>query len=178
MHDYQESVSWVFVSVCTKKVWLPDRQTHGQTDAGQIYPYVPICFAGDPKNTQQFDLYCVHKVTSIFFFLLWPWTLTSRINRVYPLILGSICAKFYRNTSVWSLMCSHGYFQFCLLHSRPLPPKSIGMVNMSDKYDEDAHNSLVSNMFTRSNFSETMGTSSLTKFIKIHQAILERKLKM
>ena len=31
----------------TKKVWLPDRHTDGQTDAGQSDPYVPLCFAGD-----------------------------------------------------------------------------------------------------------------------------------
>ena len=39
------------VCVTTKKVWLPDRQTHrrtdGQTDAGQSDPYVPLCFVGD-----------------------------------------------------------------------------------------------------------------------------------
>ena len=42
MRDYQESVT-------TKKVWLPNRQTDGQTDAGQSDPYVPLCFAGDTK---------------------------------------------------------------------------------------------------------------------------------
>ena len=35
MHDYQESVT--------------TGQTDGQTDAGQSYPYVPLCFAGDTK---------------------------------------------------------------------------------------------------------------------------------
>ena len=39
-HDYQESVT--------------TRQTHGQTDAGQSDPYVPLCFAGDTKR-----LYCI-----------------------------------------------------------------------------------------------------------------------
>ena len=29
------------------KVWLLDRKTHGQTDAGQSDPYVPLCFTGD-----------------------------------------------------------------------------------------------------------------------------------
>ena len=37
MHDFQ-------------KVWLLDRQTDGQTDAGQSDPYVPLCFAGDTKT--------------------------------------------------------------------------------------------------------------------------------
>ena len=37
------------LSLTTKKVWLPYRQTDGQTDAGQNYPYVPLYFAGDTK---------------------------------------------------------------------------------------------------------------------------------
>ena len=46
--------------VTTKKVWLPDRQTHGQTDGQedprQSDPYVPLCFAGDTKsNIRIFD---------------------------------------------------------------------------------------------------------------------------
>ena len=28
-------------------MWLPDRHTHRETDAGQSDPYVPLCFAGD-----------------------------------------------------------------------------------------------------------------------------------
>ena len=31
-------------------MWLPFSQTHGQTDAGQSDPFVPICFAGDTKR--------------------------------------------------------------------------------------------------------------------------------
>ena len=60
-------------------------------------------------STQQLSLYCVHKLISIC--PLWPWPLTSKINRVYPLI----------------------------------------MVNMSSKFDEEAHSGLVSIVFTRSN---------------------------
>ena len=37
MRDYKESVT--------------TGHTHGQTDAGQSDPYVPICFAGDTKRT-------------------------------------------------------------------------------------------------------------------------------
>ena len=37
MDDYQESVT------------TGQTQTHGQEDAGQSDPYVPLCFAGDTK---------------------------------------------------------------------------------------------------------------------------------
>ena len=37
LRDYQENVS-----TC---------KTHGQTDARQSYPYVPLCFAGDTETT-------------------------------------------------------------------------------------------------------------------------------
>ena len=42
IHDYQESVT----------TGQTDRPTDGQTDAGQSDPYVPLCFAGDPKTTR------------------------------------------------------------------------------------------------------------------------------
>ena len=43
MRDYQESVT--------------TGQTHRRTDAGQIDPYVPLCFAGDTiKVTQNKEL--------------------------------------------------------------------------------------------------------------------------
>ena len=42
-------------------MWLPgrhiDRQTDGQTDAGQSDPYVSLCFAGDTKIAN-FELCC------------------------------------------------------------------------------------------------------------------------
>ena len=40
MRDYQESVT----------TGQTHTHTHGQTDAGQSDPYVPLCFAGDTKN--------------------------------------------------------------------------------------------------------------------------------
>ena len=40
MHDYQESVT----------IEQTNRQTDGETDAGQSEPYVPLCFAGDTKK--------------------------------------------------------------------------------------------------------------------------------
>ena len=43
MRDYQESVT----------TGQTDRQTDGQTDAGQSDPYVPLCFAGDTKRTHR-----------------------------------------------------------------------------------------------------------------------------
>ena len=42
LRDYQESVN--------------TGQTHGQTDAGQSDPYVPLCFAGDTKTNYMFYL--------------------------------------------------------------------------------------------------------------------------
>ena len=46
MRDYQESLT----TGQTHKTNITDRQTHGQTDAGQRDPYVPLCFAGDIKT--------------------------------------------------------------------------------------------------------------------------------
>ena len=45
--------------VTTKKVWLPDRRTDRQTEAGQSDPYVPLCFAGDTKMRVKFSMYTV-----------------------------------------------------------------------------------------------------------------------
>ena len=42
MRDYQESVTTV----------QTQRRTDRQTDAGQSDPYVPVCFAGDTKNSR------------------------------------------------------------------------------------------------------------------------------
>ena len=39
-------------SQTTMKVcdYRTDKQTHGRTEAGQSYPYVPLCFAGDTST--------------------------------------------------------------------------------------------------------------------------------
>ena len=34
-------------------LYQTDTQTDGHTDAGQSYPYVPLCFAGDTTTTLQ-----------------------------------------------------------------------------------------------------------------------------
>ena len=48
LHDYQESVTTGQMG--TQTDGRTDRRTGGQTDAGQIDPYVPLCFAGDTKT--------------------------------------------------------------------------------------------------------------------------------
>ena len=48
MRDYQESVTTGQTDRHTDR--QTDRRTDGQTDAGQSYPYVPLCFAGDTKT--------------------------------------------------------------------------------------------------------------------------------
>ena len=51
MRDYQESVTTGQTHTRT------DRQTDGQTDAGQSDPYVPLCFAGDTKTNEKYAIH-------------------------------------------------------------------------------------------------------------------------
>ena len=48
------------------------------------------------RSTQWFSLYLVHKLKNAYFHLcqLWPWPLTSKINRVHPLVIVNMYAKF------------------------------------------------------------------------------------
>ena len=54
MRDYQESVT--------------TGQTHGQTDAGQSDPYVPLCFAGNTKTNSTTTKYLLGGVGIILAF--------------------------------------------------------------------------------------------------------------
>ena len=83
---------------------------------------------------------------------LWPWLLTLKINRVHPLIIVNMYAKFNRDTYNGSVSIAFTMF---------LPYKSIGtltfdlqinrvpltMVNMSAKFDDKAYNGSISIVF-------------------------------
>ena len=74
---------------------------------------------------------------------LWPWPLTSKINRAHPLTIVNISEKFDQeahNGLVSS--CSHAYFHSCQLWPWPLTSKinrvhPLTMANMSAKFDEE-----------------------------------------
>ena len=90
--------------------------------------------------------------------LLWPWPLTSKFNRVHPLSMASMSTKFdEEHKTVKSLSSSQVYFHIpyvnCDLDLWPLTSKinrvrPLTMVNMSAEFYEEAHNSLVSIVFT------------------------------
>ena len=61
---------------------------------------------------------------------LWPWPLTFKINRVHPLTMPNMSAK------PWPLT-----FKINRVHPLTMP-------NMSAKFDQEAHNGLVSIVFT------------------------------
>ena len=89
---------------------------------------------------------------------VWPWPLTSKINRVHPLITVNMSCKFdkeKKSTTVKSLLCSQAYFidVQCDLDLWPLTSKinrvhPLITVNMSCKFDKEICNGLVSMVFT------------------------------
>ena len=91
------------------EVWLSDRQTHAYTDRRRtkwslcdLWPSKSIGFILSPwltclpslikKSTTVKSLLC----SQAYFHRcpLWPWPLTSKINRVHPLIMVNMSAKF------------------------------------------------------------------------------------
>ena len=84
------------------KVRLPDRQTHGQTDAGQSDPYVSLCFAGNTKMHRLHELICFIQ-SLIVFHSLW--------QRLYYIstsdIPCAIKARFPHSASHMSLYSAH-----------------------------------------------------------------------
>ena len=100
--------------------WLPrkcdyrtDRQTDGQTDAGQSDPYVPLCFAGDTKIVKYstvYDFICttschIHKqikdsVNSIIWFYSRKLTKPGFIS----LLSWPFSFSIQKKTPKWSLV--------------------------------------------------------------------------
>ena len=91
-------VSIVFTSVTIKKVWLPDRQTHAHTDRRRT----KWSLCADTRLTCLPSL--IKKSTTVKSLLcsqayfhrcpVWPWPLTSKINRQHPLITVNMSCKF------------------------------------------------------------------------------------
>ena len=110
----------------------------------------------------------VHVLTKLFptFSIV---TLTSKINRVHPLITGNICAKFDTNTHVGSLYVHKVVYS-------DLDPLSIKinrgdhliMVSISFKFDDDVPNGSISITFTRSRFDAQTCWATVAK-ANLHQ---------
>ena len=87
------------------------------------------------------------------FCLLWPWPLTSKINRVHPLIIGNICAKFDQINSKSDLCWVHKIISFypltSIVTSKINMVYPLVMVNMSARFDEDVQRGLVSIVLTK-----------------------------
>ena len=83
---------------------------------------------------------------------LWPWPLTSKINRVHPLTIMNISAKFdeeIHNSFVSFVFTSLSpYMSIVTLTSKINRVRPLTMANMSAKFDQEAHNGLVSMVFT------------------------------
>ena len=67
MHDFQESVT--------------TGQTHGRTNAGQSYPYVPLCFAGDTKICIQLRNECPFFGVHCIWIGVWDKQIASTAKR-------------------------------------------------------------------------------------------------
>ena len=87
---------------------------------------------------------------------LWPWPLTSKINRVHPLTMVNMSAKFDKEIR-FSLHCVHKLISI-YVHCDPWPLTykinslnrvyPLTMANTSAKFDQEAHDSLVAIVFT------------------------------
>ena len=111
------------------------------------------CLPSLMKKTQRFSLYGVHKLISIYVHYdldLWPSKSIGFILSPWLTCLPSLIKK---STTVKSLLHSQAYFHRCPLWPWPLTSKinrvhPLITVNMSAKFDEEAHNGLVSMVFT------------------------------
>ena len=59
---------------------------------------------------------------------LWPWPLTSKINRVYPLTMINISAKFDEEIHKLTFTSLFPYMSIVILTFDLWPPKSIGFI--------------------------------------------------
>ena len=87
------------------------------------------------KKYTRFSLYCVHKFISIYVHCdLDLWALTSKINRVHPLTMVNMSAKFDKeiHSSLFSIVFTslfpYTYMSIVTLTFYLWPPKSIGFI--------------------------------------------------
>ena len=130
------------------------RSTHGQTD-GTTEPqqryYIPTATrcAGNA-------LVCIRFTAYFHICPWWPWPLTSKINRVHPLTMVNMSAKFDKeiHNGLVSIMFTSlfPYMPIVTLTFDLWPPKSIGFILsswlMSAKFDQEAQNALAAIVFT------------------------------
>ena len=91
------------------------------------------CLPSLIKNRTRFSCYRVHKLISIYHICpLWPWPLTSKINRVHSLTMANSSAKFDQeahNSLVAIVFTSlFPYMSIVTLTFDLWPPKSIGSI--------------------------------------------------
>ena len=121
---------------------------------------------------KRFSLYRVHMLISIYVHCdldLWP--LTSKINRVHPLIMVNMSAKFDQEicnglvSIMFTCLSPYNNYVHCDIDLWLLTPKinrvhPLVMVKMSAKFDKEICNGLVSIVFT--SFSPYMSIMTLT----------------
>ena len=110
-----------------------DRDAHNGSVSIMFTQFLPYKFT----VTLTFELWPPKSIV----FILLPWLTVRKI----------LTLKY---TTVQSLSCSQCYFHICQLWPLPLTSKinrvhPLVIVNMSVKFDEDVHNSLVFIVFTR-----------------------------
>ena len=113
---------------------------------------------------------------SYFICLLWPWPLTSKINRVHPLTMANMSAKFDKvahKCQPFGFFCVHKLFSIYVYRDLDLWPLTskinrvhpLIIVNMSAKFAEEAHNGLVSIAFTTGKVQgRTHGTTGVLPY--------------
>ena len=111
------------------------------------------------KYAPGFALFCVYKVISNFVYCeLDLWSLISRFNRVYPLIMSNICTTLDQNTlnGLIYIVFTSSYPRVTILtlNSAPLTSKFnrfhfLFTVNVSAKINEVSHNCWVSNVLAK-----------------------------
>ena len=87
-------------------MWLPDRHTHGWTDARQSDPYLPLCFTGDSKRSRvKVIVYlCLRLITWMYMYLcMVPRAQETNVMTARKLLIGAvkdltlICTKSCKN---------------------------------------------------------------------------------
>ena len=126
-----------------------------------------VCAKFD-QNTLNASVAYVHKVISIFDhddlgLKPLPW---KSIGVIFSSWATTVLSLIKINSKIWSLSCSEGYIYNYLLWPWPLTFKinrthALVMINMSTTFDVDAHNGLVSTVFTRSKCNKCARTDRL-----------------
>ena len=116
-------LSMIPIMTFTFELWSPK-----SIEFTMVYNNMSTKFEEEASN----GLVCIRFTAYFHTCPLWPWPLTSKINRVHPLTMVNISAKVWkRNTQRFSLYCVHKLIFIYVHCDLDLWPPKINRVSSS-----------------------------------------------